>query len=118
LLLVVFLTALPGLLLSTLAWLLILLARLVLAALVPLLVLTKLVLICWPLLGMIPVKFGAGCIGPVSTYAVRFGACAIADTRSRIWCPNGQIFDRNGSAYEVVPSSYVVRAICSLDQVL
>jgi hypothetical protein len=64
------------------------------------------------------VKFGAGCIGPVSTYAVRLGACAIADTRSRIWCPNGQIFDRNGSAYEVVPSSYVVRAICSLNQIL
>jgi hypothetical protein len=49
------------------------------------------------------VKFGEGCIGPVSTYAVRLGACAIADTRSRIWCPNGQVFDRNGSAYEVFP---------------
>ena len=64
------------------------------------------------------IKYGDGCIGPVSTYAARLGACAIADTKSRIWCPNGEIFDRKGSAYEVTPSSYVVRAICNLTQVL
>jgi hypothetical protein len=32
------------------------------------------------------IKYGDGCIGPVSTYAARLGACAIADTKSRIWC--------------------------------
>jgi hypothetical protein len=64
------------------------------------------------------VKFGAGCISPVSTFAVRLGACAIVDFKSRIWCPNGQTFDRTASEYEHVPSSYVVRAICGLNQVL
>jgi hypothetical protein len=63
-------------------------------------------------------KFGAGCTGPVSTFAVRLGACPIDDSKSRIWCPNGQIFDRRASAYERIPSSYVVRAICGLNQVL
>jgi hypothetical protein len=64
------------------------------------------------------IKFGAGCIGPVSTFALRLGACRIDNSRSRIWCPNGQIFDRNGSDYEHIPSSYVVRSICGLNQVL
>jgi hypothetical protein len=63
-------------------------------------------------------KFGTGCISPMSTFAARLGACAILDTKSRIWCPNGQIFDRRASEYEYIPSSYVVRAICGLDQVL
>ena len=64
------------------------------------------------------IKFGAGCVGPVSTFAARLGACTINDSKSRIWCPDGQIFDRRASDYERIPSSYVVRAICGLNQVL
>jgi hypothetical protein len=63
-------------------------------------------------------KFGAGCVGPVNTFAPRLGACAIIDAKSRIWCPDGRIFERKGSDYERLPSSYVVRAICGLNQVL
>jgi hypothetical protein len=60
------------------------------------------------------VKFGVGCVGPVSTFATRLGTCTIDGAKSRIWCPNGKIFDRNGQPQ----SSYVVRAICELNQVL
>jgi hypothetical protein len=63
-------------------------------------------------------KFGAGCVGAVSTFAPRLGTCNIDGGMSRIWCPNGKIFDRKGSDYERVLSSYVVRAICRLNQIL
>ena len=59
------------------------------------------------------VKFGAGCLGPVSTLGPRFGTCEVVGSRTRIWCPNGEIFDRVG-----VPQSYIVRSFCSLNQVL
>lgn len=59
------------------------------------------------------IKFGAGCLGPVSTLAPRLGTCEIVDSKTRIWCPNGEIFDRGGT-----PQSYVVRSICNLNQVL
>jgi hypothetical protein len=61
------------------------------------------------------IKFGVGCVGPVSTFAARLGTCAIDGAKSRIWCPNGKIFDRNG---QLPQSSYVVRAICELNQIL
>jgi hypothetical protein len=63
-------------------------------------------------------KYGVGCIGAISTYAPRLETCVIADAKSRIWCPNGQIFERTASSYEKIPSSYVVRAICNMNQVL
>jgi hypothetical protein len=65
------------------------------------------------------VKFGVGCTGPVSTFAPRLGACAMPESRARIWCPNGDVFDRNAfSGTELVPSLAVTRAICNLNQVL
>jgi hypothetical protein len=61
------------------------------------------------------IKFGVGCLGPVSTFAPRLGTCMVDSATSRIWCPNGQIFDR----VEKEPRySHVVRAICGLNQVL
>ena len=60
-------------------------------------------------------KFGAGCIGPVSTFAARLGTCLIEGSKSRVWCPNGKIFDRSG---QFLQSSHVVRAMCNLNQVL
>jgi len=59
------------------------------------------------------VKFGAGCLGPVTTLGPRFGTCEVVGSRTRIWCPNGEIFDRGG-----VPRSFIIRSICSLNQVL
>lgn len=63
-------------------------------------------------------RWGMGCVKPISTFAPHLGTCNIADAKSRIWCPNGQIFDRKASDYEIIPSSSVVRAICGLNQAL
>jgi hypothetical protein len=64
------------------------------------------------------IRFGVGCITPVNTFSVRLGACRIDDEKSRVWCPNGDIFDREGSDFEHVLSAYVVRSICRLNQIL
>ncbi len=60
------------------------------------------------------IKFGVGCTGPVSKFADRLGTCSLDDTKARIWCPNGEIFDRVGAP----PQSFVARSICNLNQVL
>jgi hypothetical protein len=61
------------------------------------------------------IKFGEGCIKPVTTFGPRLGTCMIQADTSRIWCPSGKIFERT----EKEPrSSYVVRSICGLNQVL
>ena len=58
-------------------------------------------------------KLGAGCLGPVSTLGPQLATCLVANSRTRIWCPNGQIFDRNE---ERAPYA-IVRSICNLSQV-
>ena len=63
-------------------------------------------------------QFGVGCVGPISTFGARLGTCNIDGAMSRIWCPNGKVYDRKAADYERVPSSPVVRAICGLNQVL
>jgi hypothetical protein len=60
------------------------------------------------------IKFGVGCLTPVSAFGARLGTCAIDSSKARIWCPNGEIFERNGEP----PQSYVARSICNLSQVL
>ena len=58
-------------------------------------------------------KLGTGCIGPVSTVTPNVGSCAIAGPKSRIWCPNGDIFDLDGETSSVP----LVRSLCNLTQV-
>ena len=58
-------------------------------------------------------KLGAGCLGPVSTLAPQLTTCLVANSRTRIWCPNGQIFDRD----EQQAPYAIVRSICNLSQV-
>jgi hypothetical protein len=58
-------------------------------------------------------KLGTGCLGPVSTLAPQLATCLVANSRTRIWCPNGQIFDR---PEEQAPYA-IVRSICNLSQV-
>jgi hypothetical protein len=60
------------------------------------------------------IKFGVGCLTPVSAFGARLGTCAIDGFKARIWCPNGEVFERNGQA----PQSYVARSICNLNQIL
>jgi len=58
-------------------------------------------------------KFGAECVGPITTLAPKFGTCSIVGSKIRIWCPNGDVFDRQGDEANVS----VVRSICGLTQI-
>ncbi len=58
-------------------------------------------------------KLGTGCIGPVVSVATKLGTCPIAGAKTRIWCPNGEIFD-DGDGKSSVP---LVRSLCNLTQV-
>jgi hypothetical protein len=58
------------------------------------------------------IKFGVGCVTPVTSYGRRFGVCPIGNLKARVWCPNGQIFERVGET----PQVYVARSICNLSQ--
>jgi hypothetical protein len=61
-------------------------------------------------------KPGVGCVGPISKVAIRLDTCLVEGSKTRIWCPNGKVFDRNVTAND--PHSYVVRSICELNQIL
>ena len=58
-------------------------------------------------------KPGTDCLGPVSTMAPKLATCAIAGPRTRIWCPNGEIFDLNDEKSPVP----LIRSLCNLTQV-
>jgi hypothetical protein len=60
------------------------------------------------------IKLGAGCLGALTIFAPRLGTCEIVGSKARIWCPNGEIFDRGGQP----PNSSITRSICNLSQVL
>jgi hypothetical protein len=59
------------------------------------------------------VRLGAGCIGPVSLLAPRLGTCTIAGAQMRIWCPNGDMFERAQDQ----PHVSLVRSLCNMLQV-
>jgi hypothetical protein len=58
-------------------------------------------------------KLGIGCIGPVVSLAPKLGTCVIAGSKTRIWCPNGEIFDDGDEK----PAIALVRSLCNLTQV-
>jgi hypothetical protein len=58
-------------------------------------------------------KLGSGCVGAVSTVAPKLAMCAIAGPKSRIWCPNGDIFDLDDEKSPVP----LVRSLCNLTQI-
>ena len=58
-------------------------------------------------------KPGADCLGPVNTMAPKLVACAIAGPKTRIWCPNGEIFDLDDGTSPVP----LIRSLCNLTQV-
>jgi hypothetical protein len=58
-------------------------------------------------------KLGTGCVGPVVSVAPKLGTCAIAGSKTRIWCPNGDIFDDLDGRSAVA----LVRSLCNLTQV-
>ena len=61
------------------------------------------------------VKVGVDCVQPVSVLAPRLTTCAIAGTKMRIWCPNGQMFE--GAIEHGGPQSALARSLCSMTQV-
>ena len=61
------------------------------------------------------VKVGVDCVAPVSRLAPKLTACAIAGTKLRIWCPNGQVFE--GEMEHGGPPSALARSLCNLSQV-
>lgn len=60
------------------------------------------------------VKFGIGCQTPIKALEAGLGTCLIAETRARVWCPNGKVYERTGE----LPQVALVRSACGLKQIL
>jgi hypothetical protein len=58
-------------------------------------------------------KLGTGCVGPIVSVAPKLQTCAIVGSKTRIWCPNGEIFD-DGPEKSAIP---LVRSLCNLTQI-
>ena len=58
-------------------------------------------------------QIGTGCVGPIVSAALKLRTCAISGAKTRIWCPNGQIFDDDGAKTSVP----LARSLCNLTQV-
>jgi hypothetical protein len=61
-----------------------------------------------------PTKFGGGCESQATSLGPKLGTCVISINKSRVWCPDGKVFERAGP--EVQPA--LARSICGLNQVL
>jgi hypothetical protein len=59
-----------------------------------------------------PTKFGVGCIERMKSSQTVVGACMIGEARSRVWCPNGKVYERDGS----LPDMPLLRSVCGLNQ--
>jgi hypothetical protein len=60
-------------------------------------------------------KVGVDCVGKVSQLAPKLTTCSTAGVRTRIWCPNGQVFD--GAKEQGDPSAALARSLCNMTQV-
>ena len=59
------------------------------------------------------VKFGSGCSEKIKNGEAGLGVCMISDKRSRVWCPNGKVYERDGG----LPDLSLVRSVCGLNQI-
>ncbi len=59
------------------------------------------------------VKFGSGCVERLKATDGGLGACMMGTTRSRVWCPNGKVYEREG----VLPDMSLVRSVCGMNQI-
>lgn len=58
-------------------------------------------------------KFGVGCSTPMRKLSEGgLGVCAISDLRFRVWCPNGKVYERDGT----MPDASLVYSVCGLNQ--
>jgi hypothetical protein len=61
----------------------------------------------------VSVQVGADCVGPVTTLAPKLATCTVAGSRMRIWCPNGDMFEREQDK----PHQSLIRSLCNMLQV-
>jgi hypothetical protein len=60
-------------------------------------------------------KIGVDCVGQASLLAPKLTACAIAGSKMRIWCPNGQMFE--GATEQGGAAASLARSLCNMAQV-
>lgn len=53
-----------------------------------------------------------GCSQPSTVATEKLRTCPIDATRSRIWCPNGKVFDRDTTELGVA----ILRSVCEMNQ--
>jgi len=59
------------------------------------------------------VKVGTGCLEKLQNLEAGLGTCMIETGRSRVWCPNGKVFERDG----ILPDAPLIRSVCGVNQV-
>lgn len=59
------------------------------------------------------VKFGTGCVERLKATEAGLGVCMIGAARSRVWCPNHKVYERDGA----LPDVSLVRSVCGLNQI-
>jgi hypothetical protein len=62
-------------------------------------------------------KVGNDCIGKTSQLAPNLTACPIADTKIRIWCPNGEMFEGKVETVGRGIDVSLARSLCKMTQV-
>jgi hypothetical protein len=65
-----------------------------------------------PMIELKNVKPGEGCKQPYKKTGKGPEMCTTGDSKTRIWCPNGQSFERDEA-----PNVALSRSICSLAQI-
>ena len=65
-----------------------------------------------PMMEVKGLKPAEGCLKPAKAVTELLKTCPLESTKTRIWCPNGKVFDRD----EVDTGIAVLRSICELNQ--
>jgi len=65
-----------------------------------------------PMVEVKNVTFGEGCDEPTTKVAKAPAMCPLANSKTRIWCPDGKVFDR-----DEMPNPAISRSICNLTQI-
>ena len=60
-------------------------------------------------------KVGLDCVGQISLLAPKLTACTLAGARTRIWCPDGKMFE--GASEDRGVAAALARSLCNMVQV-
>ena len=61
------------------------------------------------------VTVGLDCVGQPNLLAPKLTVCAIAGARTRVWCPNGQLFEGASEGRDLAAA--LARSLCNMAQV-